>query len=106
MVQAIENWYCVIGTIGKLDRRSGDGNAGQAVLLLQVDKVKPVAGYPALIRTEDTTEISVVVRSSQLDGDAVNGQRVRIPVRVAGPDRYFAHPDWSFARGSTMCGAN
>ena len=107
MVQAIENWCCVIGTIDKLDRRSGDkSNVEHAVLLLQINKIKQIPGYPTMIRAEDTTAISVVVRPSQLDGDATNGQRVKIPVRVAGPDRYFAHPDWSFTRGSPMCGAN
>jgi hypothetical protein len=110
MVQAVENWCCVSGTIDDLDRGSRNANAktnpDQVVLSIRIGEVKPVADYPALIRIEDTATISVIARQSQLGNDRVDGQHVTIPVRVAGPDRYFAHPDWSLARGSPMCGAN
>jgi hypothetical protein len=108
MVQSVENWCCVSGTIDELDREAGSakGNRDQAVLSIRIGKVKPVAGYPALIRIEDTATISVIVRRSQLGKGQAAGQSVTIPVRVAGPDQCFAHPDWSLARGSPMCGAN
>jgi len=108
MVQAIENWCCVTGTIDRLDPPSAQskGKSDQAVLLITVDKITPVDGYPTLIHAGDATTISLLVRRSQLDGEKVGDRRVSIPVRVAGPDRYFAHPDWSLARGSAMCGAN
>jgi hypothetical protein len=108
MVQAIENWCCVTGTIDKLDSRpqQSKGKSDQAVLLIRVAKIMPVDGYPTLIHAEDAGTISLLIRRSQLDGEEVGGRQVSIPVRVAGPDRYFAHPDWSLARGSAMCGAN
>src|SRR5688572_9085858 len=108
MVQAVENWCCVSGTIDDLDRgsRNAKANPDQVVLSIRIGKVKPVADYPTLIRIEDAATISVIARRSQLGDDRVDGQHVTIPVRVAGPDRYFAHPDWSLARGSSMCGAN
>lgn len=108
MVQAIENWCCVTGTIDKLDSRSArtKGNPDQSVLLIRIDKIKPVEGYPTLIHAEDAATISVIVRRLQIDADRIDGRRVAIPVRLAGPDRYFAHPDWSLAEGSSLCGAN
>jgi hypothetical protein len=108
MVQSVENWCCVSGTIDDLDREAGNvkTNPDHAVLSIRIGKIKPVEGYPALIRIEDAAAISVIVRRSQLGNGKATGQHVTIPVRVAGPDRCFAHPDWSLARGSPMCGAN
>jgi hypothetical protein len=108
MVQAVENWCCVSGTIDKLDRgtRGAKANLDQVVLSIRIGKVKPVADYPSLISIEDTAMISVIARRSQLGDDRAEGRHVTLPVRVAGPDRYFAHPDWSLAGGSPMCGAN
>lgn len=108
MVQSVENWCCVSGTVDDLDREAGNAKANpdQAVLSIRIGKIKPVEGYAALIRIEDAATISVIVRRSQLGNGQAAGQHVTIPVRVAGPDRCFAHPDWSLARGSPMCGAN
>ncbi len=108
MVQAVENWCCVSGTIDDLDRDAGNAraNSEQTVLSIRIGTIKPVADYPALLRTEDANTVSVIVRRSQLGDDRIAGKHVTIPVRVAGPDRCFAHPDWSLAHGSPMCGAN
>ncbi|HWA50444.1 MAG TPA: hypothetical protein VG742_19405 [Dongiaceae bacterium] len=108
MVQAVENWCCVSGTVDQFDRGSRNTGVGsdQVVLSIQIGGIKPVAGYPTLIHTEDTAMISVIVRRSQVGEGRVDGRHVTIPVRVAGPDRCFAHPDWSLAGGSAMCGAN
>lgn len=108
MVQAVENWCCVSGTIDGLNQGADKArtNPDQVVLSIRIGKIEPVTGYPALVRIEDAATISVIVRRSQLGDDRAAGQRVSIPVRVAGPGRCFAHPDWSLARGSPMCGAN
>jgi hypothetical protein len=108
MVQAVENWCCVSGTIHDLDRKAGNTKADpeQIVLSIRLGEIKPVAGYPALLRMEDADTVSVIARRSQLGKEQPAGQPVTIPVRVAGPDRCFAHPDWTLARGSKMCGAN
>jgi hypothetical protein len=108
MVQAVENWCCVSGTIDRLERQPGNakGNPDQVVLSIRIAKVKPVADYPSLINVEDSATISVIARRSQLGGYHSEGRHVTIPVRVAGPDRCFAHPDWTLADGSSMCGAN
>ena len=109
MVQAVENWCCVSGTIDDLDQDvvgNAKAKSDRAVLSIRIGEIKPVAGYPALIRIDDAATISVIVRRSQLGRGQAAGQHVTIPVRVAGPDRCFAHPDWSLARGSPMCGAN
>ena len=108
MVQAVENWCCVSGKIDALEagRRNARANSDQAVLSIRIGWIKPVAGYPTLIDAENTATISVIVRPSQLGDDQAEGRKVTIPVRVAGPERYFAHPDWSLAHGSPMCGAN
>lgn len=108
MVQSVENWCCVSGTIDDLDPKADQARANpdQVVLSIQIGKIKPVEGYPALIRIEDGATISVIVRRAQLGPGRAAGQYVTIPIRVAGPDRCFAHPDWSLARGSPMCGAN
>lgn len=107
MVQVVENWCCVSGTIAQLEQESRNAKVGpdQVVLSIRVGKIQPVADYPSLISMEDVATISVIARRSQLD-DRAEGRHVTIPVRVAGPDRYFAHPDWSLAEGSSMCGAN
>lgn len=108
MVQAVENWCCVSGTIDKLDRggRNAKTAPDQIVLLVRIGKVRPVEGYPSLVHAEDASTISVIALRSQLGDGRPNGHHVTIPVRVAGPDRYFAHPDWTLAGGSSMCGAN
>jgi len=107
MVQAIENWCCVTGIVEKVERPSAQakGKSDQVALLVKIERVKPVDNFPTLLSGEVAT-ISIIVRQSQITDAKPNGHRVAVPVRVAGPDRYFAHPDWSLARGSLMCGAN
>lgn len=108
MVQAVENWCCVSGTIDSIDP-GGDNaraNSDQVVLSIRIGKIEPIEGYPALVQFEDAVTISVIARRSQLEDGRAEGRRVSIPVRVAGPDRCFAHPDWSLTGGSPMCGAN
>ncbi len=108
MVQAVENWCCVSGTIDALDADAGSTRvkSDQVALSIRIGTIKAVADYPTLLRKEDAGTISVIVRRSQLGSDRVAGKHATIPVRVAGPDRCFAHPDWSLAHGSPMCGAN
>lgn len=108
MVQAVDNWCCVSGTIDEITQEAGQTKAksDQVELSIKIGKIKPVKGYPALVRLEDAATISVTVRRSQLGDAKAAGQSVTIPVRVAGPGRFFAHPDWSLSRGSPMCGAN
>lgn len=109
MVQAVENWCCVSGTIDDLEQDvagNAKAKADRAVLSIRIGKIEPVGDYPALIRIDDAATISVIVHRSQLGSGRAAGQHVTIPVRVASSNRCFAHPDWSLARGSPMCGAN
>lgn len=108
MVQAVENWCCVAGTIEQVDLPppKSKGKPDQAILSVRIDRIMPVEGYPALLHPEDAPMVSVIVRTAQIGKVKPAGRHVAIPVRVAGPDRCFAHPDWSLAHGSAMCGPN
>lgn len=106
MVQAVENWCCVSGIIEGVTPPRGPGRPDQVTLSIRVANVAPVADYLTLLRAEDAHTVAVVARRTQIGNVEVAGRRVTMPVRVAGPDRCFAHPDWSLSRGSPMCGPN
>lgn len=108
MVQAVENWCCVAGTVESVDPPppQSKGKPDQVALTIRVARVTSVADYPSLLHAEDLPRVAVILRRSQLGDLQAVGRRVTMPVRVAGPDRCFVHPDWSLVRGSAMCGPN
>ena len=101
MVQAVENWSCVAGEIVAIGAAHSDGSR---TLTIQVDTVTAIQGFANLLAGRAGSTVDVAIRAGQLSEAAGRvGRRITLPVRMAGPGRFFAHPDWTGDRGASPC---
>jgi hypothetical protein len=92
MVQAIENWADLAGTVRAVKPAAGESRMGQ--LVIQVERSDDVEGYPNLLANAQGEELAVAVRSERLDELApAPGARVRLRAQRASPTVVVAHPE-------------
>jgi len=104
MVAVIENWSCIAGVVTAL--LPAAQGADFPALRIAVAGVEPVQGFANLLGDSAGATIEVRLRAGQLADPPPAGAQVRVPVRRGGPKVLFAHPDWSMAGGSPLCGPN
>ncbi len=91
MVQIVENWTDVVGTVRAITTR--DDVMNDATLWLVVDAVHDVEGSPNLLAATPGELLEVATpRASLDDAGVVSGTQVKARVRRAGPGRVFAPP--------------
>jgi len=90
MVQAIENWAELSGVVR--DVRPRPGVPGMSEVVLAVDGVRDVEGYPNLLSEAAGQELAVGVQSGGVAG-VEPGARIHCRAQRAGPRTVVAHPD-------------
>jgi hypothetical protein len=92
MVQVIENWALLEGIVESIE--ASDVRDDLAVVLLAVDHVELVEGYPNLLDEALDAIAPVTIPREALNEQAVEpGARVRLVARKASPFAIFARPD-------------
>lgn len=96
MVQVVENWAEVVGTVREVSpsRRGDDWRV--VVVDVSSGHVDNVGGWPNLVRSQvnDEKRLTVTCPASSLAGRNVTaGQQVRGRARLAGPGQVMAHPE-------------
>ena len=92
MVQIVENWAELTGTVQSIG--DSDKGADHGLLLLEVEDVADVEGFPNLVRVNPGEVVPVIVRRDTLErSGVVQGSHVRGRVRRATPSEIFAHAD-------------
>jgi len=90
LVQVIENYAGIEGQL--VEARDSAEVADHGVLVVQVDRVNPVDGYPNLLAQAQGQRLEVLVRKERLGAYAV-GQPLQLRVRRASPSAVFAADD-------------
>jgi hypothetical protein len=90
MVQAIENWAELTGTVEEVKPREGVPQMSD--LVLAVDGASDVEGYPNLLTESPGQVLAVSVRNEKL-GQVAAGDKVRAKVQRADPRTVLVHPD-------------
>jgi hypothetical protein len=90
MVQAIENWAELKGTVRAVKPRQGVPRMSDVVLA--VEQADDVEGYPNLLTEVPGQELAVSVDTESL-GDLEPGVRVRVRAQRADPQTVVAHPE-------------
>jgi len=96
MVQVVENWAEVVGTVS--DVAASDRGPDWRVVVVDVSsgQVANVGGWPNLVRSQVTSQRRLLVTcpAAPLQQRGVQpGQQVRGGARLAGPGQVLAHPD-------------
>jgi hypothetical protein len=96
MVQVVENWAEVVGTVS--DVATSDRGPDWRVVVVDVSSghVGNVGGWPNLVRSQVSSERRLVVTCPAdplKQRDIHPGQQVRGRARLAGPGQVLAHPD-------------
>lgn len=96
MVQVVENWAEVVGTVREVSpsRRGADWRV--LVVDVSTGHVDKVGGWPNLVRSQVNEEkrLTVTCPAAPLASRHVtSGQQVRGRARLAGPGQVLAHPD-------------
>jgi hypothetical protein len=92
MVQAIENWAKLSGTLREI--RPPQGDSPMSELVIQVDRADDVEGYPNMLSDTPGRELAVAVRADDPSDLGVEpGASVHVRAQRAGPDVVVAHPD-------------
>lgn len=94
MVQVVENWAEVVGTVS--DVAPSTRGPDWRVVVVEVSTVDNVGGWPNLVRSQVDGEQRLVVTRPAAPlqkRDVQPGQRVRGRARLAGPGQVLAHPD-------------
>ncbi len=92
MVQAIENWAELAGTLREIRPPAGDSPMSE--LVIQVDRADDVEGYPNMLSDTPGRELAVAVRADNPGDLGVEpGASVRVRAQRASPDVVVAHPD-------------
>lgn len=101
MVQAVENWTCVTGKILSVSAEPADG---RLVLQLQLERSKPVDGFPDLLQAKSGDVISIALPPVLTDVKALKaGETATLKVRLARGPKLFAHPDWKPGQQLPLC---
>lgn len=91
MVQAIENWTDVDGTIAAVAPAAAGSD--RTVVLLEVDTSVPVDGFPDLLGEVVGSQLEVGVRNEvAVDLDLRIGRRLHARVQKVSPTVVVAHP--------------
>jgi hypothetical protein len=102
LVQIVENWTCVTGSVTNYS-----SGAAKPTIELSVERAAEVAGFRNLVAQSLGETITVVLPQALPESArALVGRKLTIPVRMAAPNRYFAASDWSLENGSSRCGPN
>ena len=82
MVQIVENWAELTGTVQSIG--TSDKGADHGLVLLEVEAVADVEGFPNLVRVNPGEVVPVIVRRDTLErAGVVQGSHVRGRVRRA-----------------------
>ena len=92
MVSIVENWALVLGAVASV-LPAQDGDARREISVTIKD-VRPVAGFPNLMRAGPGDDFRIFVQPNQLDVDNLVGTKVLIRVRLGTALKAFAHPGW------------
>jgi hypothetical protein len=91
MVQAIENWADLSGTLRDLRPRPGVENMSE--LVLHVDRADDVEGFPNFLAETPGRELEVAIRNDALPPEPPPaGTRISLRAQRAAPDVVVAHP--------------
>lgn len=96
MVQVVENWAEVVGTVREVSRSQRGPEWRVVVVDVSTGHVDSVGGWPNLVRSQvsGANRLTVTCPAGPLDSrDVKAGQRVRGRARLAGPRQVLAHPD-------------
>ena len=92
MVQIVENWAELTGTVRSVGEC--DKGADHCLVLLEIEQVADVEGFPNLVRVNPGEVVPVIARREALERAGVaQDSHVRGQVRRATPSEIFAHPD-------------
>ena len=92
MVQAIENWAALEGTVR--DMRTSDVRADLDEVDVAVDRVEPVDPYPNLLSETLGSTVSVTIPKDVVKRLSIEpGVRIRCQARRTSPLDVFARPD-------------
>lgn len=95
MVQIVENWALIIGTVLGFVA-GGDSGGGLSV---RIDRIDPVPGFPMLLTQQPGDVVTIKVRPGQCsESTCPAGKSITIRVRRGrDPESLFADPQWSAA---------
>jgi hypothetical protein len=101
MVQAVENWTCVTGTVVALKQ---DAEHGRLLLHLRLDTARPVKGFADLLKAKSGDELAIALPAG-FKGETLlrEGETVTLPVRLTRGPKMFAHADWNPGRPHPLC---
>lgn len=92
MVQIVENWSRVTGTVESF-AASDDPQRG-GVLRLRIDAVRPLEPFPNLMADYEGRTIDVSLPASLLPRiDLAPGRRLTLRLRRGGPTAVLSHPE-------------
>lgn len=92
MVQAVENWADLSGTLRDVRPRPGTGDMSE--LVLRVDRADDVEGFPNLLTETPGRELTVAIRNDALPREPLpSGARIHCRAQRAAPDVVVAHPE-------------
>lgn len=87
MVQVIENWADITGTVRAVE--PSDKGPTYRTLILDVDTVTDVPGFPNLLSDTPGTTLAIIIPGP----DPAPGTSLKARVRRASPFEIFANPD-------------
>ena len=92
MVQALENWAILEGTVQSV--RPSDVRADLDAVELAVDRVAPLDPYPNLLAEAQGAAVAVIIPRAVVRAQSIEaGVRIRCRARRASPFAIFASPD-------------
>lgn len=92
MVQIVENWSRVTGTVEDVTPSEDPRNPGR--LLLRIDSIQPVEPFANLMAGYEGRTVEISLPAALLSRlPLVPGRSVTLRVRRGGPTGVFSHPD-------------
>jgi hypothetical protein len=92
MVQAIENWADLSGTVREVRPRPGVSQMNE--LVLEVEQADDVEGFPNLLVEAPGSEVAVAIEAATLQAAGVEpGAKVRCRAQRAAPNVVVGHPE-------------
>ena len=92
-MQVVENWSDLVGVVEAVQATTA--KPGYACIVLKIENMHDVDGYPNLINA-DASEILSVYLPEELcaSRDVGKGERISCRIRLVKPGLYYLHSDY------------
>ena len=91
MVQVIENWAEITGIVRAVE--PSDKGPAYRTILVDVDAVTDVSGFPNLVADTHGTALAIIVKGTPSTPEPATGTRISVRVRRASAFEVFASPE-------------